>query len=218
MALDDSVGAVVSELEQRNLLNDTLVVYMSDNGFQFGEHGLIDKRTMYETSIRIPMIAHCPDLFAPNRDVNGMALNIDIGPTMLDAAGAPPLPNAHGRSLVPLLAAGSRTPEDWRKDFVYEYFWERDFPQTPTVVGLRTNQYAFMQYHGIWDIDELYDIQSDFDEMNNLLANVRMTTESGRNFQRIKDPELKQRIGGFQSRIHEILAATNGRPEPSWKR
>lgn len=218
MALDDSVGAVVNELEQRNLLNDTLLVYMSDNGFQFGEHGLIDKRTMYETSIRIPMIAHCPDLFAPSHDVNGMALNIDIGPTMLDAAGAPPLANAHGRSLVPLLEAGSRTPEDWRKDFVYEYFWERDFPQTPTVLGLRTDRYSFMQYHGIWDIDELYDIQSDFDQMNNLLANVRTTTEAGRNFQRIKDPELKQRIGGFQSRINEILAATKGRPEPSWRR
>jgi hypothetical protein len=137
---------------------------------------------------------------------------------MVDAAGAPALPNAHGRSLLPLLKAGAHTPENWRKDFLYEYFWERDFPQTPTVLGVRTDQYSFMQYHGIWDIDELYDIQKDFDQMNNLLANVRTTTESGRNFQRMKDSELKRQVSGFQTRMQEILSETNGRPEPVWRR
>jgi N-acetylglucosamine-6-sulfatase len=172
---------------------------------------------MYECSIRVPMIAHCPDLFQPSRDVTGMALNIDIGPTLVDAAGAPAMLSAHGRSLLPLLRAGGKTPEDWRKDFLYEYFWERDFPQTPTVIGLRTDQFSYMQYHGVWDIDELYDIQKDPDQMNNLIADVRIGTQAGRNFFHMKDPEKRQLVSGFMKRIAEIMQASGGRVEPRWK-
>jgi N-acetylglucosamine-6-sulfatase len=213
MGLDDSVGEVMNALEQKGLLNDTLIVYMGDNGFLFGEHGLIDKRTMYEPSMRVPMIAHCPDLFGGNRRVDGMALNIDICPTMLDAAGVPAPPGIHGRSLIPL----ARGTSDWRTEFLYEYFWERDYPQTPTVLGLRTDQYSLMQYHGIWDLDELYDIQRDPGQMNNLLANVRITTEEGRLFQHIKDPELKKLVGDLQNRTWTILEQTGGRREPTWR-
>ncbi|MEO7652594.1 MAG: sulfatase [Bryobacteraceae bacterium] len=219
MAVDESVGAIRKELEDKRLLNDTLIVFMGDNGFQFGEHGLIDKRTMYEASIRVPMIAHCPDLFAGNRRTDGMALNIDIAPTLLDAAGAPPMPNMHGRSLLPLLQ-GKASPAagNWRKEFVYEYYWERDFPQTPTVVGLRTDRYSFMQYHGIWDLDELYDIQADPDQMKNLMAQVRTTTQGGRLFQRIQDPALKALVTDFQNRLWKTLAETGGRREPTWSK
>ena len=212
--VDESVGALVAELEARGLLDNTLIVFMGDNGFQFGEHGLIDKRTMYEPSIRVPMIAHCPALFAGNRQEQGMALNLDIAPTLLEAAGIPVPANMHGRSLLPLLKGGAR---DWRTEFVYEYLWERDYPQTPTVIGLRTDRYSFMQYHGVWDLDELYDLERDPKQMNNLLANVRTTTESGRLLQRIKDPELKKLVSGLQDRLYKTLAATGGRREPSWK-
>jgi N-acetylglucosamine-6-sulfatase len=213
MAADESVGRIYTELEQKNLLNDTLIIYMGDNGFQFGEHGLIDKRTMYEASIRVPMIAHCPDLFQGNRGVDGMALNIDICPTVLEAAATPIPPTVHGRSLLPL----ARGAGDWRSEFIYEYYWERDYPQTPTVLGLRTDRYSFMQYHGVWDLDELYDIQKDRDQMNNLMADVRTTTQGGRLFNRIKDAELKQLVSDLQQRLWKILAATGGRREPSWK-
>jgi N-acetylglucosamine-6-sulfatase len=213
MALDESVGRIVNTLEEKGLLNDTLVIYMGDNGFMFGEHGLIDKRAMYEPSIRVPMIAHCPDLFEGGRQVQGMALNLDICPTMLEAAGVPVPPGLHGRSLLPLI----RGTGEWRSEFLYEYFWERDFPQTPTVLGLRTDQYSYMQYHGIWDLDELYDIQKDPDQMNNLLGDVRITTQAGRLFNRIKDPELKKLVADLQGRMRKILAATGGRPEPTWK-
>jgi N-acetylglucosamine-6-sulfatase len=213
MAADESVGRIYTELDEKNLLNDTLIIYMGDNGFQFGEHGLIDKRTMYEASIRVPMIAHCPDLFQGNRRVEGMALNIDICPTMLGAAGAPIPPTVHGRSLLPL----ARGAAEWRSEFVYEYYWERDYPQTPTVLGLRTDRYSFMQYHGVWDLDELYDIRKDPDQMNNLLAEVRTTTQGGRLFNRIKDPEMKQLVSDLQNRMWKILAATGGRREPTWK-
>ena len=82
-ALDESVGSVYRALGEAKLLNDTLFIYMGDNGFQFGEFGLIDKRTMYETSMRVPMIAHCPDMFGAGGKADGMALGMDICPTML---------------------------------------------------------------------------------------------------------------------------------------
>ncbi len=212
MALDDSIGRVMDELERRNLLNDTLVVYMSDNGFQFGEHGLIDKRTMYEPSIRVPMIAHCPDLFPGNRRVAGMALNIDIGPTYLDAAGLRAPASMHGRSLLPLLGGAT----EWRSEFLYEYFWERDYPQTPSVLGLRTDRYSYMNFHGIWDLNELYDLEKDPDQMQNLLAGVRITTEGGRLSTHVKDQELKKLVTDLEGRTRRILAETGGRPEPTW--
>lgn len=213
-SLDDSVGRVYDHLDQRGLLNDTLFIYMGDNGFQFGEHGLIDKRTMYESSIRVPMFAHCPDLFQGGRAVDGMALGMDVCPTMLEAAGAAIPSTVHGRSLLPLLKGNAA---NWRTEFLYEYFWERDFPQTPTVLGLRTDQHSYMQYHGVWDIDELYDIKQDPDQMNNLLAAYRVTTESGRNFQRISDPALRKQVQDYNSRIRKILDATGGIPEPKWR-
>jgi N-acetylglucosamine-6-sulfatase len=214
MGVDDSVGALLNELEERKLLQDTLIVYMGDNGFQFGEHGLIDKRTMYEASIRVPMMAHCPDLFQPGTKVDGMALNLDIAPTLLEAAGVAAPAQMHGRSLIPL---AQNKASDWRTEFIYEYYWERDYPQTPTVVGLRTDRYSFMQYHGVWDLDELYDIQADPDQMNNLLGNVRITTEGGRLFNRIQDAELKKLVADLQNRRDKILAATGGRREPTWR-
>jgi N-acetylglucosamine-6-sulfatase len=213
-ALDDSVGAVVDALEEKKLLNDTLFIYMGDNGFQFGEHGLIDKRTMYESSIRVPMMAHCPDLFDAGRRVSGMALNLDICPTVLSAAGAPVPKTAHGRSLLDLV----RGAPDWRKDFVYEYFWERDYPQTPTVTGLRTDQYSYMHFHGIWDLDELYDIRKDPGQTNNLLGDVRIRNEGGRITHQIKDPELGKQVDGFQSRIRALMESTGGRLDPTWRR
>ena len=207
MALDESVGRVMDELERRGLANDTLVVYMGDNGFMFGEHGLIDKRTMYEPSIRIPMIARCPDLFAGGRRVDGMALNIDIASTMLDAAGAPAVPTAHGRSLLPLLHGGA----EWRTEFLYEYFWEEWYPHTPTVHGIRTDRYSLMQYRGIWDYDELYDVRKDPDQTSNLLAGIRVGTGEANTYSMIRDPEMKKLVGDLRERRQKILAATGGR-------
>ena len=213
MAVDESVGRILDELEKRRLLEDTLVVYMSDNGLMNGEHGLVDKRVMYEPSIRVPIIAHCPALFGAGIRPEGMALNIDIAPTLLEAAGAPIPRSMQGSSLMPLLR-GSR--EGWRTDFLYEYFWERSDPYVPTVMGLRTERHSYMHYHGVWDLDELYDIRKDPDQMNNLLGDVRITTQEGRLFTRIRNPELKRRVGEFENRMNAILAETGGRPEPSW--
>ena len=216
MALDESTGRILNTLEEKKLLDDTLIVYMGDNGFIMGEHGLIDKRAMYEPSMRVPIIVHCPSLFAPGRWLDQLALNIDIGPTFLDAAGAAIPGSMQGRSFLPLLKGEQPSPP-WRTDFLYEYFWERSLPQVPSMFGLRTERYSYCRYNGIWDLDELYDIAKDPGQEHNLLGDYRITSQIGSVSGRIKDPALREMVNGFQARMQNILLATEGRWEPLFR-
>ena len=197
MGVDDSVGRVLDALRDRGQLDSTLVIYMGDNGFAFGEHGLIDKRTAYEESMRVPLLARCPELFQGGRTVNQVVANLDIMPTVLEACGTPAPAGLDGRSWLPL--ARGEQPE-WRKEFLYEYYWERNFPQTPTVHALRGDRYKFIRYHGIWDIDELYDLQEDPLEGKNLIFS----------------PEHQSVIRTMRARLFEILEQTGGESMPLW--
>jgi N-acetylglucosamine-6-sulfatase len=169
LAVDDSIGRVLEELDRQGILDSTLVMYMGDNGYAWGEHGLQDKRTAYEESIRVPLLAHCPDLFRAGTKVQGMVLNIDISPTLLAAAGSRAPSEMQGRSFLDL-ARGAES--QWREHFLYEYFWERNYPQTPTIHAIRTDRFKYIHYHGVWDTDELYDIQADPLERKNLTASA----------------------------------------------
>ncbi|MCU0786819.1 MAG: sulfatase [Verrucomicrobia bacterium] len=165
-SVDDSVGRVLQQLRDMGIYDDTLLIYMGDNGFMFGEHGLIDKRVAYETSMRVPMLVQCPALIRGGTVVTQMVSNIDIAPTVMEAMGLKKPAHMDGESFLPL-AEGKTVP--WREDFFYVYYWEKNFPQTPTTFALRTDQYKYITYYGLWDADELYDIQSDPDETRNLL-------------------------------------------------
>lgn len=166
LAVDESIGRVLDALEEADLLQSTLVMYMGDNGFNFGEHGLIDKRQMYEESMRVPFLVMGPDIIEPGRVITELIQNIDIGPTILASAGLEIPEHMDGESFYEILE-GKKIP--WRVRAFYEYYWERSFPQTPTVHGVRTERYKYMHYHGIWDKDELYDLQSDPAEIRNLI-------------------------------------------------
>lgn len=165
-SVDDSIAHVMAQLESMGIADETLVIYMGDNGFMFGEHGLIDKRVAYDTSIRVPMLMRCPDLFEGGTVVDEVVANIDIGPTVMSAMGLKKPPHMDGDSFLPL-AQGEEIP--WRENFLYVYYWEKNFPQSPTVFALRTDQYKLINYYGLWDVDELYDLQNDPDETTNLL-------------------------------------------------
>ncbi|WP_421869180.1 sulfatase [Marinoscillum sp.] len=165
LSVDESIGKVVNYLEQNGLLENTIVIYMGDNGFSFGEHGLIDKRQAYEESMRVPMLAMGGDLPAGTK-LSEVVQNVDIAPTVMDFAGLGVKDHMNGNSFKPLLYD---QPIAWRDTVYYEYFWERPFPQTPTVHAVRTSKYKFIRYHGIWDINELYDIENDPNEMRNLI-------------------------------------------------
>jgi N-acetylglucosamine-6-sulfatase len=169
----------------------TLVMYMGDNGFSFGEHGLIDKRQMYESSMRVPMLAYAPGVIARGTVVEELVQNIDVGPTVLEVAGLPTPERMDGQSFLKLLE-GKEIP--WREEAFYEYYWERNFPHTPTVHGVRTKRYKYIHYHGIWDIDELYDLENDPDEKHNL----------------IHDPQQKERIDAMNRKMFDWLESTDG--------
>lgn len=175
--VDDSIGRIMATLIEEGLFENTVVIFTSDNGFQFGEHGLIDKRTMYEASIKIPLIVQCPDLFEGGQTRKQMVLNVDLFPTLMDIAGVDTPSSVQGQSYWPIVADADAQGRD---AFVYNYFWESVFPQTPTVIGVRTDRYKLMRYHGIFDRDELYDLENDPDERVNLIGDF-YTRQGGGN-------------------------------------
>ena len=166
LGIDESVGRVLAALDKRGQLESTLVIYMGDNGFAFGEHGLIDKRTAYEESMRVPLLARCPELFKGGQTVKPVVAGLDVMPTVLAAAGVAAPAGLDGMNWLPLTQGES---PQWRKELLYEYYWERNFPQTPTMHALRGDRYKFVRYQGIWDVDELYDLSEDPLETRNLI-------------------------------------------------
>ena len=170
-AVDDSIGRLLAWIAENGYAENTIVMLMGDNGFLFGEHGLIDKRNAYEESMRVPLVAWAPSILPKNHQVDEMVANLDIAPTMLDIAGLKSPVQFQGQSLLGL-ARGLPAPA-WRQALLYEYYWEFNFPSTPTTFALRTDDYKLIQYHGIWDTEELYDIKNDPLEMNNLVGDPK---------------------------------------------
>jgi len=166
--LDENLGRVLKYLDQTNLSKSTLVIYMGDNGFALGEHGFYDKRDAFEESIRVPMLAYAPGLIEPGTKVAQMVQNIDIAPTLLEATGVqqPKTAGMDGQSFLPLLRGESIR---WRDHILYEYYWEWNFPATPTVFAIRTERHKYIFYQGIWDYDGFYDLQTDPHERHNLI-------------------------------------------------
>ena len=167
--LDENVGKVTKLLAEEPLRNNTLTLYLGDNGFALGEHGFYDKRDAFEVSMRIPMLAHAPGKIAPGTKILPMVQNIDIGPTILAYAGVPipQTPKMDGRSFWPLLEGKPAT--NWRDHILYEYHWEWNFPAQPTTLAIRGNRYKYIYYHGVWDRNGFYDLKTDPHERHNLI-------------------------------------------------
>lgn len=168
-AVDDSLGRLMAYLKKHNLEKNTLVVFTSDNGFQIGEHGLIDKRNAYQASVRVPLVMWEPGT-VPAGTVNpGRIRNLDFAPTFLDLAGVNKPAQFEGQSAWPLIN-GTLAVKDWKpQDFVYEYYWEYNFPMTPGTFAIQRDDFKYIQYYGVYDTDELYDLARDPDEMHNLV-------------------------------------------------
>lgn len=165
LAVDDSVGRLVATLRESKQLDDTLIIYTSDNGLLLGEHGgLRDKRAAYEPSIRVPLLMRHPRL-APRGKVCGeLALGLDLMATFCEAAAVAPPPTSQGRSLLPP-ARGERG----RDDFLYEYF--REEGPVPTCLAVRTRDWKYVTFPEDPDLPpELYDLRADPDERINLAA------------------------------------------------
>jgi N-acetylglucosamine-6-sulfatase len=203
LGLDESIGRVLAYLDQSGLSEETLVIYMGDNGFLLGEHGLIDKRNAYEESIRVPMLAYAPGMITPGTRIPALVRNIDIAPTILDLAGVSTPEPMDGRSLRSVLRDGAAP---WNGELLYEYYWEHAFPHTPTVFALRDDRYKYLYYHGIWDLHEFYDLKTDPKERHNL----------------IDVPGEQGRVRAMRERLWDRLEATGGmriplRRPPPWQ-
>ncbi len=170
-AIDEGVGRVLKALEETKQLDNTIVIFTSDNGYFWGEHGLGDKRAAYEESIRIPLFVRYPKMIKAGTTREQAALNpvlnIDIAPTLLELAGAPIPKEMHGRSLAPLFKGN---PKKWRESFLSEYFAEERFPNIASWQAVRTARWKYIHYTELDGADELYDLKTDPGEMKNLIG------------------------------------------------
>lgn len=200
-SVDDSVGRLYRALQELGQLDRTLIVFMGDNGLLNGEHGMVDKRTMHEPSIRIPLVVRYPGLVPPTQPkvITDQVLTVDIAPSVLDLCGEPPLPRAHGRSWKALVQTGDPA---WRTAWFYEYNYEAQFPYTPNVRGIRTAEWKYIHYpHGDGQTDrhlaELYNLRTDPEERHNL----------------IRDPQHAATVQRLQKDLVALMKQTELTPE-----
>jgi len=195
LGVDESVGRVRAYLDENGLSENTLLIYMGDNGFMLGEHGLIDKRQAYEESMRVPMLAYAPGLIEPGSVTGDFVRNIDVAPTVLDIMNLDVPEEMDGRSVLPVLRGQAAA---WDDELLYEYYWEYAFPHTPTVLALRDSRFKFIFYHGVWDQNELYDLEADPKEQFNLIGL----------------PAYRERADAMRDRLFDLLEETDGMQIP----
>jgi arylsulfatase A-like enzyme len=166
-AVDDNVGRLLDYLDKNGLTDNTLVIYTSDQGFFLGDHDWFDKRFMYEESLRMPFLVRWPGVVKPGTVNDGMILNVDFAPTLLDAAGLRVPDDMQGRSFLPLLK-GER-PKDWRTAMYYRYYHYPMHHRVQPHYGIRTERYKLIYFNKInqW---ELFDLQLDPHELKNVYA------------------------------------------------
>jgi arylsulfatase A-like enzyme len=181
-SVDESVGEVLDFLKANGLDKNTVVVYTSDQGFYLGEHGLFDKRFMYEEALRTPLMIKCPDKIKEGTVSDHLVQNLDIAPTLLDIAGIEIPADMQGISLQKTWDGSS----EWR-DAVYYHFYEKGWG-VPPHYGIRTDRYKLIHFYDLVDSWELYDLQEDPHEMNNL----------------IRHPEYAQIVRDLTIRLKEL--------------
>lgn len=175
LSVDDSVGRLYAYLKKAGQLDNTLFIFTSDNGLLEGEHGMVDKRTGHEASLRIPLVVRYPGLTTKPKTIESQTLTLDFAASILEICSAPPLPKTQGRSWKKLVTNGD---PNWRTSWYYEYNYEKQFPYTPNVRALRTNEWKYIRYpHGDGSPDkhmaELYHLKSDPGETTNLIADKK---------------------------------------------
>ncbi|MFN0127634.1 MAG: sulfatase [Verrucomicrobiales bacterium] len=217
-SVDDSVGRLLEVLQSEGVDRNTLVIYTSDNGFFLGDHGMYDKRFMYEETIRIPCLARWPAGAKAGHREKAMLLNVDFAPTMLAAAGESVPDSMQGRSALPLLR-GER-PADWRTSFYYRYYHDPGHHNTARHLGVRTETHKLIHF---WKKDqwELYDLAADPDELRNLYGKpgteeitAQLKAELARLKQSLRDDDQfaeSQPASGVDGSVKQLRGSSGGR-------
>ncbi len=166
-SVDDNVGRLLDYLEEKGMLDNTLIVYTSDQGFYLGEHGWYDKRFMYEESFSMPLVMRYPELIKPGTVNNDLVLNLDFASTIMDLLNIETNEPFQGKSLVPLMA-GEKV-EKWREGIYYHYYeYPHGWHSVKRHYGVRTERYKLIHFYNDIDTWELYDLENDPAEMNNI--------------------------------------------------
>lgn len=168
MAIDEGLGEILETLEEKEALENTVIVLAGDHGYWYGEHGLNEERRLaYEEALRIPMLIRYPPLVAEGTACEEMVLNIDLARTLIELAGGKPGKFIEGKSLVPLLKKD--VPEEWRSSFLMEYYTDTVWPRMVNMgyKGIRTERYKYIQYTDLEGMDEFYDLEKDRYELEN---------------------------------------------------
>ncbi len=167
--VDEAVGRLIDKLKEQGVYENTLIIYMGDNGYYEAERGLADKWYPHEESIRVPLIIHDPRLPEDRRGMTPapMALNIDIAPTILAAAGLEIPSRMQGRDLAPLYLADT-PPDDWRDEFFYEHPTITNKHRIPSSLAVVRSDLKFVVYPE-WEHEELFDLVKDPTERNNVV-------------------------------------------------
>jgi arylsulfatase A-like enzyme len=163
-SLDRNIGRTLDYLDKHNLTKNTIVIYMSDQGFYLGEHGWFDKRWIYEESFRTAMVMRYPGRIKPKTKSNDFVLNLDIAPTVLDAAGVAIPKDMQGESMLPLFAKNKAKG----RDVIYYHYYENGEHAVSPHFGIKTKRYKLIRFYTRVNNWELYDLQTDPHEMNNI--------------------------------------------------
>jgi len=164
-SVDDGIGELLDYLDEAGLVENTIVIYTSDQGFYLGEHGWFDKRFMYEESFRMPLLIRYPKEIKPGTVIDKLVQNLDFAPTLLDYAGIPTPKDMQGKSFRNLVAGKTKK---WRDAVYYTYYEYPGVHMVKRHYGIATDRYKLMYFY--YDIDEweMYDLQSDSIEIKNI--------------------------------------------------
>ena len=168
MSVDESIGRVMEYLEEIGELDNTVIVYTSDQGFFLGEHGWFDKRFMYEECLRMPFVIRYPKMIKAGSTSKAICMNVDFGPTFLDLAGIEVPSEMQGRSFRKVLEKKGRIPAGWREAAYYHYY---EYPAEHSVkrhYGIRTSDCKLIHFYNDIDQWEMYDMKADPQEMRNV--------------------------------------------------
>jgi len=192
------LGKVLDELKEEGELENTVVIFSSDNGYFMGEHTYHDKRIAYEASMRIPMIIRYPRLIEQGSEVDALCMNVDLAPTILDMAGVKIPDYMQGKSMVNLM---EQKDENWRDAVLFQYYVDDAYPYAgPDMLAVRTERYKLVDNFLEDDIDELYDMELDPGEMNNLIL----------------DPDYDELERELRERLNELKEEYNYNPDRDW--
>lgn len=201
-SVDDQVGRVVAYLKEKGLYDNTIIVYMGDQGFFLGEHGLYDKRWMYEEALQMPCLISYPNGMKKGMCLKDLTLNVDIAPTLLDFAGVQIPEDMQGGSMKGLLQDDEETKKNWRRSAYYQYFEYPKWHNVQPHYGVRTDRYKLIHFYYNIDEWEFYDMEKDPDEMDNQYGNPEYAEIIS---------ELKTEIDNLQKQYNDTVSLDDRR-------